>query len=131
MFRQVIVGTVFFLLVEGAVGSPSDRCEDGVLVQGPCLTIQGEMSVWNGWPPYLRIESGGRVYGVGPVENEIFPAAWTTFMPTAVRGDFRVCPLGTESNAPYLVKPIALYCIESAVNAERQSEEGARWVPIK
>lgn len=131
MYSRLLASHVLVVLAATATAGPGDRCEGSPLVQGSCFSIRGEMNVWNGWPPYLRIESAGRVYGVGPVENEIFPAAWSAFMPAAVRGDFRICPLGKESKAPYLEKPIALYCIESATNAERESVERRRWEPIK
>jgi hypothetical protein len=91
------------------------------------------MKIVNGWPPNLRIESDGRVLGVGPIENEIFPANWAAFMPAAVRGTFKICPLGTETKVPYLDKPVPLYCIDSAMNAERLlTREGeSKWVPLK
>lgn len=133
MFRRLLVGILSSALANSASGEPGNRCEGGPLVKGPCVSVRGEMKVWNGWPPALRVESDGRTYGVGPIENEVFPLNWVAFMPTAVRGTFRLCSLGAESKAPYLEKPISLYCIESVKDAERFVTVAGQshWEPIK
>lgn len=133
MCRRLLIGILSVALANSAFGKPGDRCEGGSLVKGPCVTVRGEMRVWNGWPPNLRIESDGRVFGVGPIEDEIFPSGWVAFMPTAIRGTFRLCSLGTETRVPYLEQPIPLYCVESVKDGERfvAVSGESHWEPIK
>ena len=109
---------LMFLVPCFASAEPGDVCEGGKLVRGPCIELTGELQIWNGWPPWLRIEADHRLYGVGPIEHEIFPKNLASALPALARatarveGAFRVCPLGEQARVPYLDDPIPLYCIE-------------------
>jgi hypothetical protein len=95
---------------------PGIVCEKGPLTRGRCFNVRGTVAVWNGWPPFIRIEASGKTYGVGPPEDEVLPSNLRSALFSGgddrASGEMRLCPLGTSLQPPYLTKPIKLYCVE-------------------
>jgi hypothetical protein len=82
-----------------------------------CSLVTGELSIWNGWPPPIRIVGpDGVVYGVPEPENDqpLAPEELLTLLrngKTPVSGSFTLCPLGGTTTVPYDKRPIVLVSI--------------------
>jgi len=117
-----------FALVFDDAAAATRRCELSAVVQGPCVVIKGTLKWWHTWPPFLRIESDDRIYGIWPPEHENAPKVIRDLRPYATRGTYLLCPLNKVTNVPYDERPIELYCIEKATVKEREVKRGRRIV---
>jgi hypothetical protein len=115
------------------IAKPGDRCEPGELSKVGCTSLKGELRVWNGWPPNLRLVHSKGTLGIGPIEDEIYPAELQQFLPGSIKGTFTVCPLGGYARVPYEEQPIPMFCIQSVKNGKRAVEKDGqvKWVSIK
>lgn len=71
-----------------------------------CRAVEGELQLWNGWPPAYRIHaSNGEVYGLEtPDSGDELPDALKAALAGRdgpIRGTFMVCPTGTNTSVPY------------------------------
>jgi hypothetical protein len=117
--KQSILGVImFFLFTNGSALASEPSCKISPLVKGKCFTIVGTLHFYNGWPPFLRIESKNEMlYGVGPVENELIPKSIRKVFPNEIEGQFEFCPFGETTSVPYEKRKIEMGCIESVQNA--------------
>jgi len=82
-----------------------------------CTLVPGELSLWNGWPPPIRIVgTDGVIYGVPEPENDqqLVPEKLLRLLQKAtapVSGSFTLCPLGATTTVPYDERPIVLVSI--------------------
>jgi len=82
-----------------------------------CNFVTGEVGLWNGWPPPIRIVStDGVVYGVPEPEDnqQLVPEELLTLLQKAtapISGGFTLCPLGGTTSVPYDDRPIVLVSI--------------------
>jgi hypothetical protein len=76
-----------------------------------CRDAKGELQLWNGWPPSVRIRTrSGEVYGLEGESPEI-PDTLKAALAGGdgpVRGTFTVRPTGVDTSVPYDRKPIHL-----------------------
>ena len=107
-----------FLFVSPVIAEDS-KCLKSPLVKGACFKLVGTLNVYNGWPPSLRIEpkSKGKLYGIGPEENELIPAKIARILPSEVEGEFEVCPFNETLSVPYDERKIEMICIQDVKNA--------------
>jgi hypothetical protein len=109
MRAPFLVATVLALNVP-ALGSA-----EGVLPS--CTLVPGELSLWNGWPPPIRIVgTNGVIYGVPEPENDqlLVPEELLTLLQKGtapISGSFTLCPLGGTTTVPYDERPIVLVSI--------------------
>lgn len=89
------------------------------MVKGECFEAEGLLKFYNGWPPYMRIETKNKdiIYGVGPVENEYIPASIKSVMPSTIEGKFELCPFNETTSVPYDDRIIKMVCIKSVSDA--------------
>ena len=131
--RKRVLATVIVLkLVPGlcAVAGENDKCEGGPLVRGRCIEVVGDLEIWNGWPPNMRIEASHKLYGVGPIEKEIYPDYLGPYIFKELSGTFRICPLGKNAAVPYLDEPIPLYCLVGVTNGTYKRSVGSERQPL-
>jgi hypothetical protein len=98
------------------VGHSHQRQREGTpRVHGACYEVEGELQLWNGWPPNVRLNVNGVMYGVGHGEGEDLPEAIMSRLTKdgGIKGTMRVCSLGDEIQVPYQEKPLPLVCIEA------------------
>jgi hypothetical protein len=106
------------LLAGGDVLADEPNCENSTLVKGKCFVVSGKLYSYNGWPPFLRIESKDKkLYGVGPVESELIPAEVRSVLPTEIEGRFELCPFRETTSVPYEKRKIHMVCIKSVRDA--------------
>jgi len=132
--QRVIVLLLIIALPPSVIAADVKRCEGSRLVHGACIELRGELIPYQGWPPFLRITIGEKVYGIGPPDNENVPASIEKTLPDTTRGLFRICPYGTSTLVPYLDNPVPIYCIERVTDGERlvRPDVGAsHWVPLE
>lgn len=109
MRAPFLVATVLALNVP-AIGSAEDASPS-------CILVSGELSLWNGWPPPIRIVgTDGVVYGVPEPDNDqqSVPEELLTLLQKAtapISGSFTLCPLGGTTTVPYDERPIVLVSI--------------------
>lgn len=107
-----------FIFVTSCASAGGLICETSPLVKGKCFTVYGTLYSYDGWPPYLRIESKDKkLYGVGPPENELIPQSIQQVLPTKIEGEFEVCPFDETTLVPYEEREIEMVCIKSVRNA--------------
>lgn len=88
-----------------------------------CKNVKGTLSLWNGWPPGLRIETDDKVsvYGVvegnseeggedqtGAIPEQLLKKVQSDFH---VKGIFCIDPTGDVSKVPYDNRPIIMVII--------------------
>ena len=80
-----------------------------------CSLVTGRLSMWNGWPPNLRIEADdGVVYGVPESDDghPLIPERLVAQLAKGpVSGSFKICPNGQTASVPYDERPIVLVSI--------------------
>jgi hypothetical protein len=100
------------------IKAKENTCVNSPLRKGECFLIEGNLLTYNGWPPALRIEdkSSKRIFGVGPVDNEIAPDYVLKVLPTKIEGTFYLCPFNETTSVPYDKREIEMVCIQSVTN---------------
>ena len=81
---------------------------------------RGELQLWNGWPPNVRLSANGVLYGVGRGEGEDLPDAILSRLTKdgMIKGRMRICSLGDEVRVPYQERALPLVCIEALKRQE-------------
>ena len=111
----------------------ASSCKASPLVKGACFMVTGTLSVFNGWPPFLRIETDNKekMYGIGPVENELVPTEISSVLPNEIKGEFEVCPFAESTSVPYDPRPIEMVCVETVKNARYWDDKTGKDKEIK
>jgi hypothetical protein len=98
----------------------SDKgCQKNPEVIGPCFTVHGRISVYNGTPSVrIWIIGTDHLLGVLPSEDEIMPPAIKKELGigTQIYGDYLVCPFTQEKKGH-----MQMVCIESAKSLHIES----------
>ena len=91
------------------------KCEGGKLVRGACSNVVGELQLWNGWPPNVRIAVSDSVFGVGLEEDGVMPDSARAALRKAdrVQASFRICPTGDQVTIPDWPKLVPIVCVEA------------------
>jgi hypothetical protein len=126
---SVIVG---LLLIGDYALADEPACENSPLVKGNCFMVSGTLYTYDGWPPFLRIESEDKkLYGVGPVESELIPPNIRQLLPTQIEGQFELCPFGETTSVPYDKRKIHMVCIKAVRNAWYYDRETSERTKLK
>jgi hypothetical protein len=106
--RAAILGVAVLASLLAVRGDAEDK-------RMTCSLVTGKLSIWNGWPPNLRIEaSDGVVYGVPESDDghlQIPERLVTQLAKGPVSGNFKICPNGNMASVPYDERPIVLVSI--------------------
>ena len=125
--RWLVFALALVCIFDDAVAA-TKRCERSTVVQGPCIVVTGTLKWWHNFPPFLRIESDDRIYGIWPPAHENVPQMIRALRPFSTRGNYLLCPLNQTATVPYDQRPIELFCIEKAAIKERQTKLGRKIV---
>ena len=117
IIKIIIYLAVLFSLASTGVAEECTECVQSDLVKGKCFEVKGEIYIYNGFPPNMRIETKDKIYGVGPIENEFVPASVRAVMPTSIEGTFVLCPFNQTITLPNDDVIIEMVCIKSVKNA--------------
>ncbi len=110
MLKLILPVIFFFSALNAQAYEP--RCPSNSNYQKQCISLAGITKIKDGWPPNLVVlDKNKRMYGIGPIESELYPDNLLPDLPPEVSGQFVLCPLGKSSRVPYQKKPINLYCI--------------------
>ena len=79
-----------------------------------CQNVEGQIQIWNGWPPWIRIESKDKksVFGIETdeaVTKSVFmPASLLQKLQTngSLDGTFCIMPTGAQTSVPYYERAI-------------------------
>jgi len=98
-----------------------------------CQTIEGEIQLWQGWPPWIRIESRDKksVFGINTdaevTESDFMPKALMKQLYTnpSLTGTFCIELTGDKTTVPYddrVIKYVRIirYKIEGGKSTQRQ-----------
>ena len=108
---KLIIPVIFFFFAL-SVEAYESRCPSDSNYQKQCFSLAGMTKIKDGWPPNLVVlDKNKRMYGIGPIESELYPDNLLPDLAPETTGHFVLCPLGKLSRVPYQRNPINLYCI--------------------
>jgi len=118
MMRPLLTLVALAACFPAAHSTEVDSCSTAKSSKRSCLTIQGQLQFWNGWPPALRIEAKNkrRVFGLHYPDDQPLPPALQALFEShtyAADGTFVICPLGGATTVPYDKRPIEIACLKS------------------
>jgi hypothetical protein len=104
----LLVATIAFVASQRVwAEKPVSKCLEPGAITHRCISIDGNLHVWNGWPPNLRITAtDGRVFGLGYDDSDdlsALPAVIRKLVSTngqQVDGRFKICLLERVSRVP-------------------------------
>ena len=108
--RASFLVAIVLVLIGPALGFAEDT-------PSTCSFVSGELSLWNGGPPPIRIVgTDGIIYGVPEPENDqqLVPEELLILLQKTgapISGGFTLCPLGGTAAVPYDERPIVLVSI--------------------
>ncbi len=119
IIKPMIHLSILLSLASSGVAEECTECVQSDLVKGECFEVKGELSIYDDFPPYLRIEteSKDKVFAVGPDENEFVPATVKAVIPTSIEGTFVLCPFKQTTTVPFDSRIIEMVCIKSVKDA--------------
>lgn len=98
-----LVAALILLIGAPMEAFPSGDCKSFRMVKGSCEWVTGELFIYNGWPPNMRIvvAKTKQIYGVGPgAEQGLMPSylkdALIKSQYSRLRGQYEICPFGNH-----------------------------------
>ena len=96
---------IFIIIVAGLSGTAF--CKSSLAAE--CQNIEGQIQLWNGWPPWIRIESSDkkRVFGIDTNEevtkSDFIPSDLLNKLLThaSLEGTFCIKLTGGQTTVPY------------------------------